>query len=85
MEILDVKSKISKMKELFEMGLTADWGRLRKELRAWMEMKRDKSSNLNNREEKGLKNKQILSDLWDNIKQSNMNVIREPNEIEKKN
>ena len=34
MEILDVKSKISKMKELFEMGLTADWGRLRKELRA---------------------------------------------------
>lgn len=68
MEILYVKSKISKMEELFEMGLTADWGRLRKELRAWMEMERDKSSNLNNREEKRLKNKQILSDLWDNIK-----------------
>lgn len=68
MEILYVKSKISTMEELFEMGLTADWGRLRKELRAWMEIERDKSSNLSNREEKRLKNKQILSDLWDNIK-----------------
>ena len=64
MEILDEKSKISKKKKkFFQMGSIADWGLLRKELRACMEVNKDKSSNLNNREEKGLKDKQILSDL----------------------